>query len=815
MKISYNWLKDYLNIDFSDQELSEILTEIGLEVSKVEKFEAIKGGLNGLVIGEVLTCEKHPGADKLSVATVNVGDKVLPIVCGAPNVDKGQKVVVATVGTTLYADDEEWKIKKSKIRGEVSEGMICAEDEIGLGTDHDGIMVLSDDAKIGTPAKEYFNIYEDTVFEIDLTPNRPDAISHFGVARDLYAYLKINTDLDLELKRPDVSSFKIDNTNLNIEVEVPNTEACPRYSGLTISNLNVKPSPEWMQNRLKAIGSKPINNVVDITNYILHELGHPLHAFDAKHVSGNKIVVSAVDEGTKFTTLDERELQLNIKDLMICNADLKPMCIGGVLGGSESGVKNDTNAIFLESAFFNPVWIRKSAKRHTISTDASYRFERGVDPNNCIYTLKRASTLIKEIAGGEISSEIKDIYPEKFENFKVELTYKQLDKIVGFTIDRDLVKKILDVLEIKIVSETDEKLDLEVPTYRFEMRREADVIEDIIRIYGYNKIPLPEEINTKIIVQERNKSEVLKQKISHMLTAQGFYEIMTFSLLDKEILQNLGGYDEETIVPIQNPLSKNLDTMRQSLIFGALDAVQRNISIQNQSLKLFEFGSTYFKTNSPEFEGKYIQKFNLSITLSGIKEKPNWKTTEQSFDFYTLKSYSETVLRGLGFEINRLKVEELNDETFKYGLEYKLGKNTVMKLGAVGRKMLKVYGIDQEVFFADIDWGFIFGKTPNYKTYTEIVKYPKVKRDLALLINENVKYSEIEKIGIDTDKKLIKEVNIFDVYQGKNLPEGKKSYAVSFVLQDENKTLNDKAIDKVMKKLIYNYENKIGAELRQ
>ena len=814
MKISYNWLKDYLNINLSDDELSETLTEIGLEVSKVEKYQSVKGGMEGLVIGEVLTCEKHPNADKLSVTTVNVGDKTLPIVCGAPNVDKGQKVVVATVGTKMYDGDNEFEIKKSKIRGEVSEGMICAEDEIGLGDDHEGIMVLDDNAKIGTSAKDFFNIYVDTVFEIDLTPNRPDAISHFGVARDLYAYLKINTDLDLELKLPDVSGFKVDNTDLNIEVEVKNTEACPRYTGLTAKKLEIKPSPEWMQNRLKAIGAKPINNVVDITNYILHEIGHPLHAFDAQHVKGDKILVSTVSEGEKFTTLDERELELSDKDLMICDSNLKPMCIGGVLGGNESGVKNQTKEIFIESAFFNPVWVRKSAKRHAISTDASYRFERGVDPNNCIWTLKRAATMMKELANAEISSEIKDIYPEKMEDFKVELTYKQLDKIVGFKIERELVKNILKYLEIKIISENDEKLELEVPTYRFEMRREADVIEDIIRIYGYNKIPLPEELTTKIIVQERNKSEVLRQKTSHMLTAQGFYEIMSFSLLDRDILKNLGGYSDETAVPIHNPLSKNLDTMRQSLIFGALDAVQRNISVQNLTLKLFEFGSTYFKTNSPVFEGKYIQKYNLSLTLSGLKENPNWKTPEQNFDFYSIKSYAETVLKGLGLSVEKLRVFDLDDDTFKYGLEYKMGKNTIMKLGAVSRKMLKLYGINQEVFFAEIDWGFIFDKTPAYKPFNEIVKYPKVKRDLALLIDEKVKYSEIKKIGIETDKKLIKEVNIFDVYQGKNIPDGKKSYAVSFVLQDKNKTLNDKAIDKVMKKLIYNYQNKLSAELR-
>ncbi len=814
MKISYNWLKEYLNINLEPEKLSEILTEIGLEIAKVEKFESVKGGLNGLIIGEVLTCEKHANADKLSVTTVNVGDEILPIVCGAPNVAKGQKVVVATVGTKLYDGDEVFQIKKSKIRGEVSEGMICAEDEIGLGTDHDGIMVLSEDAKVGTAAKDYFDIYEDTVFEIDLTPNRPDAISHFGVARDLYAYLKINTDLDIELKLPDVSAFAVDNNSLNIDVEVKNTEACPRYTGLSVSELQVNPSPKWMQNRLKAIGLKPINNIVDITNYVLHEIGHPLHAFDAEKIAGNKVVVSTVEAGTKFTTLEEEEIKLFDKDLMICDANLKPMCIGGVFGGNESGVKDETKAIFLESAFFNPVWVRKSAKRHTLSTDASYRFERGVDPNNSLWTLKRAAMLLKELAGGQISSEIKDIYPEKMDDFKVELTFKQLDKIVGFKIERDLLKRILNVLEIKIIAETDEKLDLEVPTYRFELRREADIIEDVIRIYGYNKIPLPEELTTKIIVQERNISEIKKLQISHFLTARGFYEIMSFSLVDNDLLKLLANYDATNVIPVHNPLSKNLNSMRQTLMFGTLDAIKRNISHQNRDLKFFEFGSTYVKTNAPDFDDKYVQNYILGIALTGLTEKVNWKTPEKQADFYTLKAKVETILSALGLNVSKLKISDLEDKTFKYGLEYKMGRNSVMKIGAIGRKMLKAFDIDQDVFFAEIDWGFVFDKTPKIKSIDEIVKFHKVKRDLALLIDDKVKYAEIEKIGYDTDKKLIKEVNIFDVYQGDKIPAGKKSYAVSFMLQDENKTLTDKVIDKVMKKLIYSYQNKLGAEIR-
>lgn len=796
------------------EELSAILTEVGLEVSKVEKFESVKGGLEGLVIGKVLTCERHPNADKLSVTTVDVGGEILPIVCGAPNVAANQKVVVATVGTTLYDGEESFKIKKSKIRGEESVGMICAEDELGLGESHEGIMVLDENAEIGSKASDYFDIYNDTVFEIDLTPNRPDAISHFGVARDLYAYLKINTDLDIELRLPDVSEFKIDNTDLNIEVEIKNEDACPRYSGVTLSELEVKESPEWMQNRLKAIGAKPINNIVDITNYVLHEIGHPLHAFDAAKVEGNKIVVSPVEKGTKFLTLDEIELELCEKDLMICDANLKPMCIGGVYGGFDSGVKDETKAIFLESAFFNPVWIRKSAKRHALSTDASYRFERGVDPNNCIWTMKRAALLMKELAGAKITSEVKDIYPEKFEKFDVELNYAQLNKLVGFELDENLVKDILNVLEIEIATENDEKLELKVPTYRFEVRREADVIEEVIRIYGYNKIPLPEKINTTVLVQEQNISEIKKQSIAQFLTGNGFYEIMTFSLLNGETYDKLENFGGDSTVKMQNPLSKELDTMRQSLVFGALDSVLRNINNQNADLKLYEFGSVYFKTGADKFDDKYQQLNRLSLTVTGLKNNVNWKTPENQSDFYTIKAYTENVLKALGFNADKFNKFEISDDQYKYGLEYKLGKMSIAKFGAISRKMLKMFGINQDVFFAEIEWGTVMNILPKPEQFNEIVKFPKVKRDLALLLDEKIKYSEVEKIALQVDKKLVKEVSIFDLYQGKNIPEGKKSYAISLWLQSEDKTLTDKQIKKIMDKLIYQYENKLGAEIR-
>jgi phenylalanyl-tRNA synthetase beta chain len=815
MKISYNWLKDYLNINLSVEELSEILTEIGLEVSKIEKYESIKGGLEGLVIGKVLTCEKHPNADKLSVTTVDIGTKVLPIVCGAPNVAAGQKVVVATVGTKLYAGDEEWEIKKSKIRGEVSEGMICAEDEIGLGNDHEGIMVLDDNVQTGIPAKDYFDIYTDTVFEIDLTPNRPDAISHYGVARDLYAYLKLNTNLDIELKLPDISDFKIDNTNLNIDVEVRNTEACPRYTGLTLTNLKTKESPQWMQNRLKAIGLKPINNLVDITNYVLHEIGHPLHAFDADKIQGQKIIVSTVKPGTKFATLDEREIELTDKDLMICDANLTPMCIGGVMGGIESGIQENTKSVFLESAFFNPVWVRKTAKYHTISTDASYRFERGVDPNNCLWALKRCATLMKQLAEGKISSEIKDIYPEKINNWKTQLTFSHLEKLSGIKLDKDIIKKILNLLEIKITEENEEGYKLEVPTYRFEVRREADIIEEILRIYGYNRIPLPEKIETTVLIQKKTNFEQIKNKIAHLLTSRGFYEIMTFSLLNSNIYNHIDSDETYSHIMMHNPLSKELDTMRLSLIFGALDSVSRNIKYGNPNLKFFEYGSTYFKKNKEKFEEKFVQKYNLSLCITGQKETTSWKSTDNLVDFYTLKGYAELVLKAMNYDRKIFKVEESSNKIFKYCLNYYLNNQLVLTLGAVSRKFKKIYEIDQEVYFAEFQWDYLLEKIPEHKQFKELAKYPKVSRDLALLLDKNIKYEEVEKVARETDKKILKKITIFDVYEGKNLPENKKSYALNFVIQDENKTLTDKVVNKLMNKLMNNFKQKLNAEIRQ
>lgn len=814
MKISYNWLKDYLNIDLPAAQVAAHLTELGLEVGKTEFYQSVKGGLEGLVIGHVLTCKKHENSDHLNVTTVDVGSgTILPIVCGAANVAAGQKVIVATVGTVLYDSDEPWEIKKAKIRGEVSEGMICAEDEIGLGHSHEGIMVLPDTAVVGTKAKDFFDVYEDYVFEVDITPNRQDAFSHFGVARDLWAFLTLHSNLKLELNLPKVDDFKQDDDILNIDIEILNNEACPRYSGVTLTGLQIQQSPVWMQNRLKAIGLKPINNLVDVTNYVLLEIGHPLHAFDADKIAGNKIVVTTVKQDTKFVALDERELKLTTEDLMICDANHTPMCMGGVMGGLESAINAGTSKVFIESAFFNPVWIRKSAKRHQMSSDSSYRFERGVDPNNGIWALKRAALLMKEMGGGKVSSSIKDVYPHPINNFKVELTFKQLRKIAGFDIDLVMLEKILELLEIKILNTTNELLLVEVPTYRYEVRSECDVIEDVLRIYGYNNLPMSEFFAPVSFVQEQNKTEVNRIKVSDFLTSNGFYETMSFSLVDGEIYDKLEGFDKNASITLQNPLSKKLDTMRQSLIFGALDAVARNINFQNSSLKLFEFGSVYHNTNAQIFEHKYVQKYILSLTVTGLKNQPNWITTAKESDFYTLKSYAESVLKLLNVNKGSLKISETDDAPFKYGLEYKINGKILLKIGAVNRKTLKYFDIEQDVFFAEIDWHMLNEISDTTKFFTEMVKFQKVKRDLSMFIDSNVKYSEIEQIALQSDK-LIKEVNIFDVYEGKNIPTGKKSYAISFYLLDETKTLTDEEIEQVVNKLIKNYKEKVGAEIR-
>lgn len=815
MNISLNWLKKYVDIDLPVKELCEILTDLGLEVGNVEEYVSVKGAMQGLVIGEVKTCAKHPNADKLSVTTVDVGgENLLPIVCGAPNVAAGQKVVVATVGTTLYMGDDELKIKKSKIRGEVSEGMICAEDEIGIGDDHDGIIELDASAEVGSKAADYFGIYCDTIIEIDLTPNRVDGASHIGVARDLVAYLKQNGRA--ELKMPAVDDFKVDNTNNPVEVVVENTEACRRYAGITVSGIEVKESPEWLQNSLKAIGQKPINNIVDITNYVLHELGQPLHAFDMKKINKKKVVVKTLASGTKFTTLDEAERELNEKDLMICNTE-EGMCIAGVFGGIDSGVKEGTTDVFIESAYFDPVYVRKTAKRHALNTDASFRFERGIDPNITIYALKRAAMLIKEVAGGEISSEIVDIYPNPIEDFKIEVSYANINRLIGKKLGTEKIKNILTALDIKISGETHEGLSLEVPPYRVDVKREADIIEEILRVYGYNNVEVSTDVKSTIQYAPKPDTNKIRNKVSDMLSSNGFNEAMSNSLTKSAYYEGLESYNAENTVMILNPLSRDLNGMRQTLLFGGLEAVAMNTNYKNGDLRLYEFGNCYSFYNEKEGDNtlvKYSEGQQLAFFLSGKKEATGWNVSDESSNFYELKQYVEKTLKSVNYDISSLKVKETETDTFAYGLTYGVKKNVLVKFGSVSKKILQQFDIDFEVFYAEFDWDKVIKFMPPVRKYVEIAKFPAVQRDLALLLDKKVKFSEIENIAFQAERKLLKEVSIFDVYEGKNLPEGKKSYAVRYIIQDETKTLKDKQIDKIMNKLMASYKKQLNAEIR-
>lgn len=815
MKISYNWLKDYINTDLSVEEISTILTDTGLEVEGTEQFESVKGGLEGLVIGEVTSCKKHPDADKLSVTAVNIGtENELPIVCGAPNVAQGQKVVVATIGTKLYSGHEEITIKKAKMRGEPSEGMICAEDEIGLGTSHDGIMVLDESAKIGTPAKEYFNIETDTVFEIGLTPNRIDGASHIGAARDLAAYL--SQTQKTELNKPSVNHFKVNNTSLPIEIVVENTKACPRYTGLTVSNVKVAPSPDWLQNKLKAIGLKPINNLVDISNFVLHETGQPLHFFDADKIEGKKVIVKTLPEGTSFVTLDEVERKLSANDLMICNAK-QGMCIAGVFGGIQSGVSNTTKNIFIESAHFNPVFIRKTSKRHDLRTDASFRYERGSDPNITIYALKRAALLIQEIAGGEISSEIVDIYPNPVEDYKVDLTFRNLKRLIGKEIEKEKVKKILESLDIKIVAEDDEKLSLEVPTYRVDVLREADVIEEILRIYGYNNIEISEHVNSSLSYSQKPDKEKIQNTISDILTGNGFNEIMCNSLTKADYYANLESYKSDNLVEILNPLSNDLNVMRQTLLFGGLESVAYNINRRNTNLKLYEFGNCYYFDASKNEDAlkKYSEEKHLSLFITGNKSEESWIIKEKPTNFFFLKSYVENTLEKLGFDLNQIVSKETSSDLFTEGLSYEYNQKQFVQFGILSQKILKAFDIDSQVYFAEFSWDTIVKASSKTNIrYTEISKYPEVRRDLALLINKEVQFEKIKELAFKSEKKLLKKISLFDVFEGEKLGANKKSYAVSFILQDEYKTLADKQIDKIINNFIRIFEQELGAQIR-
>ena len=821
MKISYNWLKDYLNTQLSIEELSHLLTDIGLEVEAIETFESLKGGLKGIVTGEVKTCERHANADKLSVTTVDVGGpELLHIVCGAPNVAAGQKVVVATIGTLIYSGDESFEIKKSKIRGEVSEGMICAEDELGLGASHEGIMVLPADVAIGIPAADYFGITRDVVFEIGLTPNRADAASHYGVARDLAAAIsarELEASLP-ELKSPDISAFAVANKSLPINVSVENTKACPRYSGITVSGIKVGPSPEWLVSRLKAIDIRPINNVVDITNYVLFEYGQPLHAFDASAVTGNTVVVKTLAEGTPFVTLDGVERKLGAGDLMICNAE-EPMCIAGVFGGAKSGVDENTTAVFLESACFNPVSVRKTSKRHTLKTDASFRFERGTDPNITVDALKRAALLITEICGGEISSDVVDVYPEPVNHRRINLSYEYLNRFVGQEIPEKDIKVILDGLEISIADETLEGLDLDIPPFKVDVTGVADVVEEILRIYGYNKIDAGEKLNSSISYRQRPDREKLQNMVADFLSSNGFNEILTNSLSSSAYYEGSQWFDASKNVKILNPLSRDLDTMRQTLLFSGLESLAYNLNRRQLDLKFYEFGNVYELTGDFEkgnVKTNYREQKLLALYATGQSTPESWNNTDEKVDFYQLRSYVSAALRKTGIDQGRLQKAEEIPPFFAAGEVYTLNQKPVYCIGRIHDKLLKQFGISQPVFYASIHWDNLLHLIKKHTvTYSEVSKFPEVRRDLALVLDKSVKYADLEALAYKTGKQLLRKVNLFDVYEGDKIESGKKSYAMSFILQDENKTLTDKDIDKFMARMAEVLEKEAGAIVRR
>jgi len=819
MNISYNWLKQYINIDVTPDELSKALTSIGLEVGGVEEVQTIKGGLEGLVIGEVLTCDVHKNSDHLHVTTVNMGSgEPLQIVCGAPNVAVGQKVVVATVGTKLYSGEESFSIKRSKIRGVESLGMLCAADEIGIGTSHDGIIVLPAEAVIGTLAKDYYGIKNDTLLEVDITPNRIDAASHLGVARDLAAFFALK-DKSVKLLKPSVEAFAIQNTNLSIPVTVENTDACPRYSAVTISGVKVAESPDWLKNRLLIIGLRPINNIVDITNFVLHELGQPLHAFDADKIKGGEVRVKNLPEGTPFVTLDGVERKLTAADLLICNAE-EPMCIGGVFGGLDSGVTEATQNVFLESAYFNPVTIRKTARRFGLNTDASFRFERGCDPTNTIYVLKRCALLIQEVAGGQISSEIVDVYPQEVKPFEVELSLHKINTLIGKEIGKENIETILAALEMKIVSQNAEGYVLHVPVYRVDVQRDVDVIEDILRIYGYNNVEIGETLKATLSNSQKPDSYKLQNLISEQLTAQGFNEVLNNSLTKGAYYTDLTSFPGANSVKMLNPLSSDLNVMRQTLLFGGLDNINRNINRKNPDLKFYEFGNCYYFHAENKKEGEalaaYSEDFHLALWLTGNKRAQSWVAADEKSTPYELKAYLENIFVRLGFDMRKLVMGEYADDLLSEAMAiYTRSGKKIAVYGVVHPKIRKVIDIDVAVYYADLNWNAIIAELGDKTVkYTELPKFPEVKRDLALLLDKSVTFAEIEKIAFETERKLLKSVNLFDVYEGKNLEAGKKSYAVSFVLLDETKTLTDGQIEPIMKKLQQNFETKLDAKLR-
>ena len=821
MNISYKWLKEYVDFDLTPQEVCDALTSEGLEVDALEEVQSIKGGLKGLYVGKVLTCEMHPNSDHLHVTTVDLGKgEPSQIVCGAPNVAAGQKVIVADLGCVLYDGDKEFVIKKSKLRGVESNGMICAEDEIGVGTSHEGIIVLPEDAVVGTPAAEYYNLESDWLIEVDITANRADALSHWGVARDLYAWLKQN-GYETSLHRPSTSAFAVDDNSLPIDVEIVNTEACKRYACVSITDCEVKESPEWLKNKLTTIGLRPINNIVDITNYIMMAYGQPLHCFDADMVTGHKIVVKTMPEGTKFVTLDGVEHNLSDKDLAICNAE-EPMCIAGVFGGKGSGTYETTTNVVLESAYFHPTWIRKSARRHGLSTDSSFRFERGIDPNGTIYALQQAAILCKELANGKVSMQIKDVYPNPLPDFPVELKYNYVHQLVGKDIPVETIKSIVTSLEIRIESEDAEGLNLIVPAYRVDVQRPCDVVEDILRVYGYNNVEIPTQLKSSLVNKgDEDQKHLLENLIGEQLVGCGFNEILNNSLTKAAYYDGLeNSFKPENLVRIMNPLSSDLNVMRLSILFGGLESIAHNVNRKNPNLKFFEFGNTYFY--SPERAdvenpmNAYKEETHLGMWVTGKRVEGSWAHPDEQSSFYELKAYVLNVLRRIGLPIGAVVFKESTGDIFSKGMVIEnRGGKLLAEMGIVSKKVAKRCDVETEVYFADLNWTALMKAVrKNSVSYTEISKYPAVSRDLALLIDKDVEFSRIEQIAYQTEKKLLKKVELFDVYEGKNLPAGKKSYAVNFILQDEEKTMGDKQIDAIMQKLITNIKKQLNAELR-
>ncbi|MGM9703889.1 MAG: phenylalanine--tRNA ligase subunit beta [Prevotella sp.] len=820
MNISYKWLKEYVDFDLTPQEVCDALTSTGLEVDALEEVQSVKGGLKGLYVGKVLTCEMHPNSDHLHVTTVDLGhENPSQIVCGAPNVAAGQKVIVADLGCVLYDGDKEFVIKKSKLRGVESCGMICAEDEIGIGTSHDGIIVLPEDAPVGQPAAEYYNLESDWLIEVDITANRADALSHWGVARDLYAWL-VQNGYKTSLHRPDCSAYSVDSNELPIEVEIENTEACRRYACVSIKGCDVKESPEWLKNKLRVIGLRPINNIVDITNYVMMAYGQPMHCFDADMVKGHKIVVRTQPEGTKFVTLDGVEHTLGTHDLSICNAE-EPMCIAGIFGGKGSGTYDTTKDVVLESAYFHPTWVRKSARRHGLSTDSSFRFERGVDPNATIYALKQAAILCKELAGGKVAMEIRDVYPQPIEDAKVRLEYDYVNNLIGKNLEPETIKNICNSLEMRITAEDSNGLDIDIPAYRVDVQRPCDVVEDILRIYGYNNIEIPTQLKSCLVIKgEEDRKHKLANIVGEQLVGSGFNEILNNSLTRGAYYDNRNAWPTENSVKIMNPLSSDLSVMRQTLLFGGLESIEHNAKRKNGNLRFFEFGNVYRfdpeKKNDENPMAAYNEQYHLGLWVTGKRVEGSWAHPDEDSSFYELEAYVENILSRIGLNQGATVRKKSQNDIFMAGISVEnRGGKQLLEMGILSKKVLKAADIDRPVYYAELNWTALMKAVrKNEILYSEISKYPAVSRDLALLVDEKVEFAEIEQTARQTEKKLLKSVELFDVYEGKNLPEGKKSYAVNFILQDETKTLNDKQIEAIMSKLTANLKNKLGAELR-